>query len=63
MSASKMEVFLKSDLDSFRRGLPSGVDADKLMKQVRKGMRLVANYIYMKKQNQSQVWKNLNNNK
>ena len=50
MSASKMRAAAaKGDLDSFRRGLPSGVDADKLMKQVRKGMRLAANYIYMKK--------------
>ena len=50
MSASKMRAAAaKGDLASFKKGLPSGVDADKLMKQVRKGMRLAANYIYMKK--------------
>ena len=50
MSASKMRAAAaKGDLASFKKGLPSGVDADKLMKQVRKGMKLAANYIYMKK--------------
>ena len=50
MSASKMRAAAaKGDLASFKKGLPSGVDADRLMKQVRKGMRLAANYIYMKK--------------
>ncbi len=50
MSASKMRAAAaKGDLASFKKGLPSGVDADRLMKQVRKGMRLAATYIYMKK--------------
>ena len=49
MSASKMRAAAaKGDLASFKKGLPSGVDAEKLMKQVRKGMRLAANYMYMK---------------
>ena len=49
MSASKMRAAAaKGDLASFKKGLPSGVDADKLMKQVRKGMKLAANYIYQK---------------
>jgi hypothetical protein len=49
MSASKMRAAAaKGDLASFKKGLPSGVDADKLMKQVRKGMKLAANYMYMK---------------
>tara|TARA_Y100001968_G_scaffold249514_1_gene234324 strand:+ start:2058 stop:4889 length:2832 start_codon:yes stop_codon:yes gene_type:complete len=50
MSASKMRAAAsKNDLDSFRKGLPRGVDAGAIMKQVRKGMNLSANYIYMKK--------------
>ena len=49
MSASKMRAAAaKGDLASFKKGLPSGVDADKLMKQVRKGMKLAANYMYLK---------------
>jgi len=49
MSASKMRAAAaKGDLASFKKGLPSGVDADKLMKQVRKGMKLAANYMFMK---------------
>jgi len=49
MSASKMrDAASKGDLASFKRGLPRGVNADQLMKQVRKGMRLAANYIYGK---------------
>jgi len=49
MSASKMRAAAaKGDLASFKKGLPSGVDAQKLMTQVRKGMRLAANYMYMK---------------
>ena len=43
MSASKMRAAAaKNDLSSFRRGLPRGVNADDIMKQVRKGMRLAA---------------------
>jgi len=34
----------KGDLKSFEKGLPSGVDAEDIMKQVRKGMRLAASY-------------------
>lgn len=49
MSASKMRAAAsKNDLDSFRKGLPRGVDAGAIMKQVRKGMNLSANYMYMK---------------
>ena len=49
MSASKMRAAAaKGDLASFKKGLPSGVDANRLMKQVRKGMNLAANYIYQK---------------
>jgi hypothetical protein len=45
MSASKMRAAAtKGDLASFRKGLPSGVDAEKLMKDVRKGMRLAASF-------------------
>ena len=41
MSASKMRAAAaKADLASFKKGLPSGVDADKLMKQVRKGLKV-----------------------
>ena len=43
MSASKMrDAAAKGDLKSFQKGLPSGVDADALMKDVRKGMKLAA---------------------
>ena len=45
MSASKMRAAAaKGDLNSFKKGLPSGVDADNIMKQVRKGMKLAASY-------------------
>ena len=45
MSASKMRAAAaKGDLKSFQKGLPSGVDAEDIMKQVRKGMRLAASY-------------------
>jgi len=45
MSASKMRAAAaKGDLKSFEKGLPSGVDAEDIMKQVRKGMRLAASY-------------------
>ena len=49
MSASKMRAAAsKNDLDSFRKGLPRGVDAGAIMKQVRKGMNLSANYMYQR---------------
>jgi len=49
MSASKMRAAAaKGDLNNFKKGLPRGVDADSIMKQVRKGMNLAANYMYMK---------------
>jgi predicted nucleotidyltransferase len=49
MSASKMRAAAsKGDLASFKRGLPRGTNADQLMKQVRRGMQLAANYIYGK---------------
>lgn len=45
MSASKMRAAASSnDLASFKRGLPSGVDANAIMKQVRQGMNLAAQY-------------------
>ena len=45
MSASKMRAAAaKGDLKSFEKGLPNGVDAEDIMKQVRKGMRLAASY-------------------
>ena len=45
MSASKMRAAAaKGDLKSFQKGLPRGVDAEDIMKQVRKGMRLAASY-------------------
>ena len=48
MSASKMRAAAaKGDLSSFSKGLPSGVNADALMKDVRRGMRLAANYMYI----------------
>ena len=50
MSASKMRAAAaKGDLDSFKQGLPRGADADEIMKQVRKGMRLAASYAYDQK--------------
>ena len=43
MSASKMRAAAaKGDLNSFKKGLPRGVNADDIMKQVRKGMKLAA---------------------
>ena len=45
MSASKMRAAAaKGDLNSFKKGLPKGVDAESIMKQVRKGMRLAASF-------------------
>src|SRR5210317_2151317 len=45
MSASKMrDAAAKGDLKSFEKGLPKGVDAASIMKQVRKGMRLAASF-------------------
>ena len=45
MSASKMRAAASSnDIASFRRGLPRGVDANAIMKQVRQGMNLAAQY-------------------
>jgi len=45
MSASKMRAAAaKGDLTSFKKGLPSGVDAQSLMKDVRKGMNLAASF-------------------
>jgi len=50
MSASKMRAAAaKGDLNSFKQGLPRGVNADDIMKQVRKGMRLAASYAYDQK--------------
>jgi predicted nucleotidyltransferase len=49
MSASKMRAAAaKGDLKSFEKGLPRGVNADALMKQVRRGMNLAANYLHMR---------------
>ncbi len=49
MSASKMRAAAaKGDLKSFEKGLPRGVRADDIMKQVRKGMNLAANYLHMR---------------
>ena len=49
MSASKMRAAAaKGDLKSFEKGLPRGVRADEIMKQVRKGMNLAANYLHMR---------------
>ena len=49
MSASKMRAAAaKGDIKSFEKGLPRGVDADGIMKQVRKGMNLAASYMYMR---------------
>ena len=45
MSASKMRAAASSnDIASFKRGLPRGVDANAIMKQVRQGMNLAAQY-------------------
>jgi predicted nucleotidyltransferase len=45
MSASKMrDAAAKGDLKSFEKGLPKGVDADGIMKQVRRGMKLAASF-------------------
>ena len=45
MSASKMrDAAKRGDLNSFRQGLPSNADAERIMKQVRKGMRLAAGF-------------------
>src|SRR6056300_1232334 len=45
MSASKMRAAAaKGDLNNFKKGLPSGVDAQSLMKDVRKGMNLAASF-------------------
>jgi predicted nucleotidyltransferase len=45
MSASKMRAAAaKGDLQTFKKGLPRGADADKIMKDVRKGMELAASY-------------------
>ena len=48
MSASKMRTAAQNkDLTSFKSGLPAGYrDAEKLFKDVRKGMRLAAEYEY-----------------
>jgi predicted nucleotidyltransferase len=52
MSASKMRAAAaKGDIKSFEKGLPRGVDADGIMKQVRKGMNLAASYMYMRNLN------------
>jgi hypothetical protein len=49
MSASKMRAAAeKGDLQSFKRGLPSGYGgAEKLFKDVRTGMKLAASYTYV----------------
>ena len=48
MSASKMRAAAaKGDLESFKRGLPRNADAEKIFKDVRKGMNLAANYLHM----------------
>ena len=49
MSASKMRAAAeKGDIQSFKRGLPTGYgDAERLFKDVRKGMRLAASYTYV----------------
>ena len=45
MSASKMRAAASTnDIASFRRGLPRGVDANAIMKAVRQGMNLAAQY-------------------
>ena len=49
MSASKMRAAAeKGDIQSFKRGLPPGYgDAERLFKDVRKGMKLAASYTYV----------------
>ena len=48
MSASKMRAAAsKGDLASFKKGLPSNANAEKIFKDVRKGMNLAANYLHM----------------
>ena len=48
MSASKMRAAAaKGDITNFQKGLPRGVNADALMKDVRRGMKLAANYMYI----------------
>ena len=49
MSASKMRAAAeKGDMQSFKRGLPSGYgDAERLFKDVRRGMKLAASYTYV----------------
>ena len=45
MSASKMRAAAaKGNLNDFKKGLPGNVDAEKLMKDVRKGMNLAASF-------------------
>ena len=45
MSASKMRAAAaKGNLNDFKKGLPRNVDAEKLMKDVRKGMNLAASF-------------------
>ena len=45
MSASKMRAAAaKGDLASFKKGLPRNADAETIMKQVRRGMRLAASF-------------------
>ena len=64
MSASKMRAApAKGDLTSFQKGLPRGVNADALMKDVRRGMKLAANYMYIQNVRPIATLKNLNNNK
>jgi len=47
MSASKMRAAASAnDLQAFKRGLPAGVNASDLMKDVRKGMRIAASIEY-----------------
>ena len=47
MSASKMRAAASAnDLQAFKRGLPTGVNASDLMKDVRKGMRIAASIEY-----------------
>src|SRR5210317_1110675 len=48
MSASKMRAAAaKGDLASFKKGLPRNADAEKIFKDVRKGMNLAANYLHI----------------
>ena len=50
MSASKMKQYAKVT-KSFEKGLLRGVNADALMKKVRKGMNLSSNYLHMRNLN------------